>query len=238
MTNVRCVEIAKHCPLQVRRPPIYRGPVSCVLCPVHITLIWTGLLVTCPTSTAMPNTFSSLTVSPRGLMSGPLTTISRHLVQNASLPERIMLIEVLISTLSLLSSENFDPDDPISLMLEASIRTLRHLEATRQAATTMQQNMETSLREGSSVLAEVEFQRLQLRGIGLSQLQVVENFGILFESWLQRRLSSDGERSRDTLGTNLPKKGRPTFIQSGSNLSWEWYLSWLSGEETLLTLIE
>lgn len=186
----------------------------------------------------MQNTSSSRTLSQRGLMSGPLTTISRHLVQNASLQERIMLLEVLISTLSLLSSGSFDPDDPISLMLEASIRTLAHLEATQEAVTTMQSRMARSSQEGLSVLAEVEFQRLQLRGIGLSQLQVLENFGTLFESWLQRRLSSDGKRSRDSLVTSSPKSARPTFIQSGSNLSWEWYLSWMSGEETLLRLID
>lgn len=217
--------------------------VSCVLCPGLYKVIdgqdpRTLICHPCRNSTAMQNSFSSPTVSLRDLMNGPLSIISHHLGRSASLQERIMLMEVLISTLSSHSRGSFDPDEPISLMLTAATRTLSHLEATRAAATITQSNMERSSQEGSSVLAEVEFLRLQLRGIGLSQLQVLENFASLFENWRRRRLSSGTARSNHSSLLSSPRNARPTFIPAGSNLSWEWYLSWMHGEETLLQLLD
>nr|QTE03623.1 MAG: replication-associated protein [Fringilla montifringilla Genomoviridae sp.] len=177
------------------------------------------------------------THSAATLMHGPLMTIWHSLVVSVSLDESITLMGVLISMLSAISPGSFVQDDPMSLMLEASTLTLRHLEEGRRAVTTMRSKMETWSLEGYLGRAEEEFTRMCLRGALLSVKKVRESFGNVLHDWIHVRcapITTASEHMRT--GATDPLLWS-TNIPPGSNLSSEWYLSWLSGERSLLELI-
>lgn len=180
----------------------------------------------------MPAIFSLLTLNLMASMNGPLMTISDHLERSVSWPERIMLLEVLISMFSAISDESFDPDEPISLMLEASTRTLNGLSAILVRVQNTRARMEMLLQEDSMSLDSplVLFQQLKIRGLLLSARRVNENFSNLL------RTSVHGTSSPNSgVFTHTPSGGSQNWqnhmrIPPGSVLQMELFLTWLAGE--------
>jgi hypothetical protein len=185
----------------------------------------------------MHDTSFSLTLRPADLIRGPLATTFQALERSVSLPERITLMEVLTSTLSLISGVSSGPETVEYLMWKASTQTLAHLEAIQEADTTMRRRMEISSRGVSRGRAEEELLRLRLHGIGSSLRHVLKLFETTFGNWLRKKLYSGPERSNTISPRNTLSRDLPTFIQWDSSLTWEWYLTWLSGEDSVLTSI-
>lgn len=167
----------------------------------------------------------------------PFQTICRRLERSVSSDEKITLMEVLTSMLFWISEGRSNPDDPISLMSEATTRTLRHLEVVRESVTTMQSRMETLLQGGWRGRAEVDYLKLRINGARLSRQKVETSFLTCFESWIQRHLSLVGRSSTSTPTPPTPPSPNPMWVPMGSNLSLEWFLSWLDGENSLLEII-
>jgi len=105
-------------------------------------------------------------------MVGPFQTICQRLELSVSSDEKITLMEVLTSMLLWISEERSNPDDPISLMSEATTQTLRHLEVVRSSVMTMQSRMETLLQGGWRGRAEGESLNLRKSGAKLSRQKV------------------------------------------------------------------
>jgi len=193
----------------------------------------------CPPSNSHSiHDMSSLpTHSAATLMHGPLMTIWHFLAVSVSLDESCMLMEVLISMLSAISPESFDPEDPMSLMLQATTLTLRHLEEGRNAVTTMRSKMEMWSPEDSLGRAEEEFTKMCLRGALSSVKKVRASFGNVLHDWIHVRCAPITTASEHMRTGSTDPLLFSTNIPPGSNLSSEWYLSWLSGERSLLELI-
>ncbi|MGL9687928.1 MAG: hypothetical protein ACQBVK_04170, partial [Candidatus Phytoplasma sp. TWB_XP] len=165
-------------------------------------------------------------------------TIFQALEQSVSSDEKITLLRVLISTFSLISEERSNPDEQITLMLEAITRTLSHLEVVQRAVGTMRQRMEMLLQAGWGGRAQVDLLKLKIHGAKLSGQKVERSFLTLFGNWIQRALCSNTKKSSDTPTSFTPKTENPMWVPMGSGLSWEWYLSWMNGEESLLETIQ
>ncbi|ASH99147.1 putative ORF3 protein [Giant panda associated gemycircularvirus] len=181
---------------------------------------------------------SSRTHNLMVFLNGTFWSISVALEQSVSLRERTTLMGVLISMLSAISDENSGPDDPISLMLEAATRTLRHQEVVQSSVGTMQSKMETLLQGGWHGRAQVDFLRLRINGARLSEQKTSSSFGSLLKSWIQKHSQLSTHHSESLLTGDSGLSPSPTFIPMGSNLSLEWYLSWLNGENSLLDMIQ
>lgn len=204
-----------------------------------ITLVCPGdSQVTCRPSTFQHVMSSSLTLNLESFLSGPFWTIFQALEQSVSSDEKITLMEVLISTFSLISAEKNSPDEEITLMLEAITRTLSHQKVVQRAVGTMRQKTETLLQGGWGGRAQVDFLKLRMHGARLSAQKVERSFLTLFGNWIQRALCSNTKRSSDTPTSFMPRTENPMWVPMGSGLSWEWYLSWMSGEESLLETIQ
>ncbi|WGO62808.1 hypothetical protein [Genomoviridae sp.] len=180
---------------------------------------------------------SSLTLSLATFLNGPFLTISRLLELSASLDERITLMEVLISMFSAISDERSNPDDPISLMSMATTQTLSHLVDVREKVGTMRQRMDSLLQGAWRGRAEVDFLQLRINGARLSAQKVEKSFLTCYGNWIRRPSSPNGPNSTDTQTPPTPSSMSPMWVPLGSNLSLEWYLSWLDGEENLLRMI-
>ncbi|WGO62812.1 hypothetical protein [Genomoviridae sp.] len=181
---------------------------------------------------------SSHTLKAAILMQPTFSHVSRLLEENASLDERIMLMGVLISMFSSILEGRNNHDDPIFLMSVVVTRTLCHLEVVQTAVTTMQSRMEISLEEHSSGRAEVEFLRLRISGALSSMRKVERSFWTSFANWIQRHLFYGIGNCWNTPTSTSPSELNPTWVPMGSNLSLEWYLSWLDGKESLLAMIQ
>lgn len=181
---------------------------------------------------------SSHTLNLQAFLSGPFSTISVLLERSASLPERIMLMEVLISTFSAISDEKSSLDDPITLMSRASTQTLSHLVDVQEKVGIMRQKMETLLQGAWRGRAEVDFLRLRINGAKLSAQKVERSFLTCYANWIRRLLLPNGPSLIDTQTQPTPLEQNPMWVPLGSNLSLEWYLSWLDGEESLLRLLD
>lgn len=226
------------------------GIYTCVLCPVscayNINLAQAirpsrgHTSFSCQNFTAMPDTSSSRTPNLEETLSawdstlGTSWTILAYFRRSASLQERITLLAVLTCMYSQILAAGSAPDDPIFLMLEVFTRTSSHLEATRRAATTTRSRMETLWQEGSEGRAEVALLRLAHHGIGSSRQLVLKSFEQMFESWLQKRQSSDTENWNTLSATNTRWNDPNTFIPGISGLTSQDYLNWLDGERTIL----
>jgi hypothetical protein len=197
----------------------------------------------CPHSTSIPDMASSRTVSAMGLTHTMLSYILPLLRQSVSLAEKIMLMGVLTSTLSLTLDENEDSDDMYSRMWDSSIQTLHHLEELLVLRTTMRSKMGMSLEVDSSdltpeIAAEEEMARLSLRWQRLSESTTNRRFGMLAENWLQaysygviRPLSH--MQSADSL-----RSFNNTAIHANWCSSMREYLNWLRGEKTTLETLK
>jgi hypothetical protein len=172
------------------------------------------------------------------LMAGPLATTCHLFVLSASSAERNMLMEVITSMFSSISDGNFDLDDPISLMLEVTTRTHRHLMDVRRTVTTMQSRMETLSQGAWRGRAEIDLLKLKISGAQFSERKTSNSFGTLLAAWLQKNWSVNIATSEPLPTGDSNLNHNSTFIRMGSNLSWEWYLSWLHGEESLLREIQ
>ena len=150
--------------------------------------------------------------------------------QNATLHPETANVEAI-------SDGNFDHDDKTCLMSMATTQTFNHLEVVRSSVTTMQSRMEMLLQGGWQGRAQVDFLKLRISGAKLSAQKVGSSFSSLFSDWTRSLSSSDtGNCSTMPTGTT-PKESSPMWVPLGSNLSLEWYLSWLDGEESLLEMI-
>lgn len=183
----------------------------------------------------MPATFLLRTRNLTASMSGPLMTISDHLERSVSWPERTMLLEVLISMFSAISDENFDHDEPTSLMLEASTRTLNGLSAILARVHSTRARMEILLQEDSTSLASplVLFQQLKIRGLLLSARRVNENFSNLLRTSVLGTSSRDLGACTPTQSGNGPNWLNHMRVPPGSPLQMELFLTWLAGEVQL-----
>ncbi|ARO38290.1 RepA [Gemycircularvirus sp.] len=175
----------------------------------------------------MPATFLLRTHSAMASMNGPLTTILDHWERSVSWPERIMLMEVLISMFFAILDENFDRDEPTFLMLEASTRTLNGLRKILEKVQRTRAKTGTLLLEDSQSPSSplVLFQELKTRGLLLSARRVNENFLMLL------RISSPSS----DLSTPSPDGSGPSWtnhmrVPPGSPLQMELFLSWLDTE--------
>ena len=146
-------------------------------------------------------------------------------------------MEVLISMFSAISDERSSPDDPITLMSKATTQTLCHLVDVREKVGIMRQKMETLLQGAWRGRAEVDFLRLRINGAKLSAQKVERSFLTCYANWIRRLSSPGGPNSTDTPTPSTPIDTNPMWVPLGSNLSLEWFLSWLDGEESLLRLI-
>ncbi|WGO62801.1 hypothetical protein [Genomoviridae sp.] len=182
--------------------------------------------------------FSSPTLNAARSLSGTFSTISRLLEVSVSLDEKITLMEVLTSMFSSILEGRSSPDDPIFLMSEATTRTLCHLEVVRKAVGTMRQKTETLLQGGWQGRAQIDFLQLRISGALSSMRKVEKSFLTSYANWIQRHLFSDTESCWNTPTDTSPNGSNPMWVPLGSNLSLEWYLSWLDGEESLLQMIQ
>lgn len=139
--------------------------------------------------------------------------------------------------LSAISPGSLDPDDPMSLMLEAAIRTSAHLTVVLTTVGTMRQKMETWSQEGYLGRAEEEFTKMCLRGALSSGKKVRASFGNVLHDWILRRCAPITAASEHMQTGSIDPLLFSMNIPPGSNLSSEMYLSWLSGEISLLELI-
>uniref|UniRef100_A0A8E7G2H2 Replication-associated protein n=1 Tax=Zosterops erythropleurus Genomoviridae sp. TaxID=2814957 RepID=A0A8E7G2H2_9VIRU len=185
----------------------------------------------------MPVTSLSLTPSAGTLIHGPLTTISLIWERSASLEERITLMRVLISMLSSISAASSDPETPANLMCTAAIRTFHHQKASRKVVMTTRSRMETLSQEGSHGQASMELCRMAISGAKSSELRVSNYFGNVLNDWIQRHFAPITETSENSPIGDIDLYRRSTSIPPGSILSLEWYLSWLHGEDSVLTMI-
>lgn len=185
----------------------------------------------------MDATSLSLTPSAATLIHGPLAITSRLLEESVSSDERITLMGVLICMLSSISDESTDQDGPAYLMFLAAIQTLRHLEEARRVVTTMRSRMGTSSPEVSNGRAEERLREMAANGAKLSALRVSQNFGQTLNGWIRRHfVRTTGTSGNLPIGVTNPNP-RYTSIPEGSVLNLEWYLTWLSGESSLLVML-
>lgn len=194
--------------------------------------------VPCLATPFLPAMFSLPMLSLDRFLNGPFWTIFQALELSASLDEKITLMEVLTSMFSVISDPRNNPDEPISLMSTATTQTLSHLGVVRTAVTTMQSKMETLLQGGYRGRAEVDFLKLKIHGARLSAQKVERSFLTCFEAWIRKHSSPSGLSSTGTQTQPTPNDTNPMWVPLGSNLSLEWYLSWLDGEESLLRMIQ
>lgn len=182
---------------------------------------------------------SSLTRNLAILMRDLLWSIYRGYTQSASLDEKIMWMEALICTLSAISVEGFDHDEPMSLMWEAAIQTSAFLTEVQTQVTTMRSRM-VMLSEGdSNDQVELEFTRMSQHGLLSIEAQMSHRFGNLLHDSIQKHCAPITETSElMSTGDTTPLSMRSMFIPGGSCLSWEWYLTWLDGEKSVLELLE
>ncbi|ASH99159.1 putative ORF3 protein [Gemycircularvirus giapa2] len=180
----------------------------------------------------MPATFLLRTHSVTVSMSGPLTTILDHLERSVSWHERTMLMEVLISMFSAISDENFDHDEPTSLMLTASTRTLNGLSGILKRVHITRAKTEILLQEDSMSLDSplVLFQQLKTRGLLLSARRVNENFLSLLRTSVLGISSPSLGVCTPTQNGSGPSWGNHMRVPPGSPLQMELFLSWLDGE--------
>jgi len=181
---------------------------------------------------------SSLTLNLENFLSGPFWTIFQALELSVSSVEKITLLRVLTSMFSLILDEKNNLDEQITLMSEAITRTLCHLEVVQKAVGIMRQKTEMLLQAGWGGRAQVDLLELKIRGAKSSGQKVERSFLTLFGNWIQRTLCSDTKKSSDMPTSSTPKTENPMWVPMGSGLSWEWYLSWMHGEESLLEEIQ
>lgn len=186
----------------------------------------------------MAGMLSSHTVNVEDLILGPLQTISTCFERSASLDERNTLMEVLISMLSSISEDVFDPDEPTSLMYQATIQTYRHLSELRRVDGTMQSRMVTLSLEGLQGRAEWELLRIARSGMKSRTLRMMELFGSVLYGWIRKRSLRPTPTSTSSPNGDTLRLPGDTRIHLGSNLSWEWYQSWIAGENSVLEQID
>lgn len=157
----------------------------------------------------MPATFLLRTPNRTASILGPLTTILEHWEQSVSWPERIMLMDILISMLCATLDENFDRDEPTFLMYRASTRTSNGLKRILAKVGSTRARTEKLLLEDSISPSSplVCFQQLKTRGLLSSARRVNENFLKLLRT--------------SVLGISSPDSGTFTASPSGSGPSWE-----------------
>lgn len=114
-----------------------------------------------------------------------LSIICQQFQLSASLEERLILMEELISTLSLTLVQNTEQETPDDLMWRAVTRTFNLAAEHRRRCSTMRSRMETLSQEDSSDLVEMEYQRLMIHGIEFWMQKMLIHFGNWFEHWLQ-----------------------------------------------------
>jgi len=129
----------------------------------------------------------SRTLNAETWIPGLFTTLLHHFQLSVSLDEKLMLMEVLTSTLSWISAERSTSETRDDLMLKATTRMYNHAVAHRKRCSTMRSRTETSSQEDSPPDWMTRFTRLTLSGLESHMLEVWTSFGILFESWHHER---------------------------------------------------
>jgi len=219
-----------------RNTGIYSWGVPCVL-GYNISLPRTSAGHICHSHSTLVMSSSRMR-SLATYLNGPFSSISAALELSASLAEKIMLLKVLTSMFSAISDESSGPDDLTFLMSMAATQTLCHLEVVQSSVGTMQSRMETLLQEGWGGRAQVDFLRLRISGARLSAQKVGTSFSDLYKNWTQSLSSSDTANFSTTPTGTTPKSENPMWVPMVSNLTLEWYLTWLHGEESLLEMIQ
>lgn len=183
----------------------------------------------------MPATFLLRTHSAMVSMNGPLTTILDLWERSVSWPERIMLMEVLISMFSATLEENFGPDEPTFLMYTASTRTSNGLKGILERVQRTRARTETLLLEDSLSPSSplVLFQQLKTRGLLLSARRVNENFLMLLRTSVLGISSPSSDLSTHSHGGSGPRWESHMRVPPGSPLQMELFLSWLDTELNL-----
>lgn len=118
---------------------------------------------------------------------GLFTTLLHRFQLSASLDEKLMLMEVLTSTLSWTSAERWTSETLDDLMLRASTRIYNHAVAHRKRCSTMRSRTEMLSQEDSVPSSTIRFRELTLSGLESHMRQLWTSFGILFESWHHER---------------------------------------------------
>lgn len=172
-----------------------------------------------------------------------LSSILPLLKQSVSLAEKVMLMGVLTSMLSLTLDESEDSDDMFSRMWDISIQTLHHLEELLELRTTMRSKMGMSLGVDSNALtpemaAEEEMARLTLRWQNLSESTTNRRFGMLAESWLQAYSFGVIRPLNHMLSADSLRSFNNTAIHANWCSEMRGFLNWLSGERTTLTTLK
>jgi len=132
--------------------------------------------------------------------------------------------------------ENFDPDEPIILMSEATTRTLRHQEAVLEKVTIMRQKMETLWLGDLHGQAQNQLLRLRISGALSAERKMSQIFGNLLRNWILRHSPQTSAISGDLSIGGLNQSEWSMNTQVGSNLTLEQYLTSLYGEMRLLEM--
>lgn len=161
------------------------------------------------------------------------------LERSVSLPVRITLMEVIISTCSRCGNGSFDADDPMFLMSEVATQTLTAISGLQDRLTTTSSRMGTLSQVRSSGRAEAELCRLAMRGVQSSIATLKTSFGVVFGSWLQRNFAATIQHYGDM---RISNSLRLTSLTSpgiaGTNLHLEQFLAWMHGPQQIWTLRE
>lgn len=156
----------------------------------------------------------SRTLNAETWIPGLFTTLLHHFQLSVSLDEKLMLMEVLTSTLSWISAEKSTSEILDVSMLKATTRMYNHAVGLRKRCSTMQSKMETLSQEDSPPDWTIRFTQLTLSGLKSHMLEVWTSFGILFESWHHERFVATSNPSAPMpsgtidprlLNTNTPR---------------------------------
>lgn len=136
--------------------------------------------------------------------------------------------------LSSLSNENFDLDDPASLMLTVITQTSNGLKEILERVHNTRQKMETSSQEdshwGNSQLNS--WRMLKMRGLRSSLAKVEQNFLRLLKTCVLGISLPNSDRCMPMLSGDGPRSVWATNVPPGSNLQMELFLSWLATERS------
>jgi len=149
--------------------------------------------------------------------------------QSASSAEKAIKMAALTTTLSSCSSENLLHEIIVSSMLAATIQTSFAVMELQKKVGTMRQKMATYAQEGWKGRAEYHLLRLNLNGLGLSQLRLEKSFSNVLQIGIHVLSAQTLEIYNAILTGNIDPKSLNTSIPETFHLMEEDFESSLSG---------